>query len=325
MAVQEVDLALLRRFEQKLDPEFPERCEIPTRVLGYGEISTVLEIGNGPGSDLAYKRMSMFKTEQEAELYEALYKEYLQMLQERIGLAVVPSSIVRFVDADSGRIVVYIIQDRLSSDTIGHKVIHHLSRDDAKKLILAVLRQITKVFDFNRQHKGRLEVGFDAQISNWAVVNFDPEAPALSEEINLLYFDTSAPLMRKNGQEQLNSELFLRCAPSFLVPVLRLLFLDDVMTRYYDIRKVAIDLLANFYKEQRSDLVPELVDVVNRFFATEIEGGGFKPVSVSEVRGYYREDVWIWRLYLTFRKIDRSLHKLVGKHYPYILPGQIKR
>ena len=89
--------------------------------------------------------------------------------------------------------------------------------------------------------------------------------------------------------------------------------------------KVTIDLLANFYKEQQSDLVPELVDVVNRFFAGEIERGGFKPVTVNEVRGYYRVDAWIWRLYLTFRKIDRSLHKLVGKHYPYILPGKIKR
>ena len=276
MTVQEVDLELLRRFEQELDPEFPERCEIPTRVLGYGEISTVLEIGQGPAANLAYKRMSMFKTEPEAERYEILYKEYIQALQERVGLPVVSSTIVRLVDADSGRIVVYIIQEKLPAETIGHKVIHHILHDDAKRLILAVLREIKKVSDFNRQHKGRLEAGFDAQISNWAVVNFDPEVPALNEEIDLVYFDTSAPLLRKNGQEQLNSELFLRCAPSFLIPILRLLFLEDVMTRYYDVRKVTIDLLANFYKEQQSDLVPGLVDVVNRFFATEIGSGSFK-------------------------------------------------
>ena len=325
MAIQVVDLELLRRFEQKLDPEFPERCEIPTRVLGYGEISTVLEIGQGPAANLAYKRMSMFKTEPEAERYEILYKEYIQALQERVGLPVVPSAIVRLVDADSGRIVVYIIQEKLPAETIGHKVIHHIHRDDAERLILTVLRQIATVFDFNRRYKGRLEIGFDAQISNWAVVDFDPAVPALNEEIKLLYFDTSAPLLRKNGQEQLNSELFLRCAPSFLAPVLRLLFLEDVLTRYYDMRQVTIDLLANFYKEQRSDLVPVLVDAVNRFFATEIERGGFKPVTVKEVRSYYRQDAWIWRLYLTFRKVDRALYRVLGKHYPYILPGKIKR
>jgi len=325
MAVQAVDLELLRRFERKLDPEFPERCEIPTRVLGYGEISTVLEIGDEPAGNLAYKRMSMFKTEQEAARYEALYREYIQVLQARLGLPVVPSDIVRLVDADTGRIVLYIIQEKLPSATIGHKAIHHLDRDDVERVILAVLREIARVFAFNRQHKGRLEVGFDAQISNWAIVDFDPETPTLNEEINLLYFDTSAPLMRKNGQEQLNSDLFLRCAPSFLVPILRLLFLEDVMTRYYDVRKVTIDLLANLYKEQRAELVPDLVDAVNRFFAADIEMGAFKPIIVSEIRGYYRQDAWIWRLYLTFRKVDRALYRMLGKHYPYILPGKIKR
>lgn len=325
MAVQEVDLELLRRFEQKLDPEFPERCEIPTRVLGYGEISTVLEIGNGHGQNLAYKRMSMFKSEQEAEQYEALYREYLRLLQDRIGLRIVPSEIVRLVDTDRNRVIVYIIQEKLPAEAIAHKAIHHLSPDDVRKLVLAVLKEMAKVFDFNRQHTGRLEVGFDGQISNWALVNFNPEAPAFDTKIDLVYFDTSAPLVRKNGQEQLNPELFLRCAPSFLVPILRLLFLKDVMTRYYDVRKVTIDLLANLYKEQRTELVPELVDAANQFFTAASHRGACKAITVREVRAYYREDAWIWRLYLTFRKIDRSLHKLVGKHYPYILPGKIKR
>jgi hypothetical protein len=103
------------------------------------------------------------------------------------------------------------------------------------------------------------------------------------------------------------------------------LFLEDVLTRYYDVRKVTIDLLANFYKEQQPELVPDLVDEVNSFFTAHIEGGSFAPISVDEVKSYYREDAWIWRLYLSFRKVDRTLHKLLGKHYPYILPGKIKR
>jgi len=65
--------------------------------------------------------------------------------------------------------------------------------------------------------------------------------------------------------------------------------------------------------------------VVNWFFAAEIESGSFKPVTVNEVKGFYREDVWIWRLYFTFKKFDRSLYKLFGKHYPYILSGKVKR
>jgi len=110
-----------------------------------------------------------------------------------------------------------------------------------------------------------------------------------------------------------------------LVWIIRLLFLEDVMTRYYDLRKVVVDLIANFYKEQRPDLIPALVDTVNEFFFAEIREGEFEPLTEKEIKAYYREDAWIWRLYLAFRKIDRLLHRLLGKDYPYILPRKIER
>ena len=325
MLGSKIDVQLLRQFEKELDPAFPEKSRIPVKVLGYGEISTVLEIGIESERKLAYKRMPMFKTEQEAESYETLYKEYVQVLQDRIGLRIPPSEVIRCTDEDTGRIAVYVVQEKLPPTAIGHKVIHHLSPDDVSKLVLAVLRETRKVFDFNREHRGELEVGFDGQISNWALVNFDPEAPKLDREIELVYFDTTSPLVRKNGEEQLDPELFLRSAPSFLVWIIRLLFLEEVMTRYYSFRRVAMDLIANFYKEQRPGLIPDLVGMVNEFFSTEIRESGFKLISVKEVRAYYREDAWIWRIYLAFRRIDRYLHRLLGKDYPYVLPGKIKR
>jgi hypothetical protein len=101
--------------------------------------------------------------------------------------------------------------------------------------------------------------------------------------------------------------------------------LEDVMTRYYDFRQVAIDVVANFYKEQRPDLVPDLVDAINGSFSSDVRDSGFEPITVAEVKAYYREDAWIWRLYLAFRKVDRALHRLLGRHYAYILPEKIKR
>ena len=320
-----INIDLLKQFEKGLDPGFPEKSEIPARVLGYGEISTVLELGTGSERDVAYKRLPMFKTEDEAKNYQALYREYVEVLRDRIGLRVVPSDTIRFIVEDTGRIVVYIVQEKLPAEAIGHMAIHRLSHDDVRKLVLAVLRETRKVFEFNKKHRGQLEVGFDGQISNWAIVGFDPEAPRLEEHIELVYFDTSTPLVQKNGVEQLNPELFLRSAPSFLVWIIRLLFLEDVMTRYYDLRKVVVDLIANFYKEQRPELIPDLVDAVNGFFSAEIREGEFQPITEKEIRAYYREDAWIWRLYLAFRKIDRSLHRLLGRDYAYILPEKIKR
>ncbi len=126
--------------------------------------------------------------------------------------------------------------------------------------------------------------------------------------------------------EQLDAELFLRAAPSFMVWILRLLFLKDVMTRYYEPRKVTIDLLANVYKEQRSDLIPALLAMANKFFASEAEELGISPLLEKEVQDYYREDAMIWSLYLSMRRFDRYLHQEILHHeYPYILPGIIKR
>ena len=324
MSSLQVDIDLLTQFENGLNERWPERSQIPATVLGYGEISTVLEIDAEGQREFAFKRMPMFNSNEEAEAYEALYKAYIEALQQSIGIQLLPEAIVRLQN-NRGRFVAYIAQQKLPAEAIGHKLIHHVSRADIRRLVQAVLHESKKLFDFNAQHQGEIELGFDMQISNWAVVGFDPQRSELPDPIELVYFDTSAPLLRRNGHEQLNPELFLRSAPSFMRWIIRLLFLQDVLTRYYDFRKVAVDLIANFYKEQRPDLVPALVEVVNQFFANEVGQANDEPIGIKEVESYYREDKLIWQVYLTFRKIDRALHRMLRKNYPYILPEKIER
>jgi hypothetical protein len=132
--------------------------------------------------------------------------------------------------------------------------------------------------------------------------------------------------MKKDGKERLDPELFLRSAPSFLVWLIRWLFLEGVMTRYYDARLVTMDIIANFYKEQRPELVPPLVDAANEFFAGDGKALNIKPLSEKEIKSYYKEDALIWVLFLAFRRFDRWLHNnILHKPYIYILPGHIKR
>lgn len=321
----EINFELLKKLEKELNPATPEKCTVPTKVLGYGEISTVIEIGTGKDKNLAYKRMPMFKNEEESERYLKLYKEYLEILSAKIGLDLVPSDIAMLPDENKGIVTGYIAQEKLPAESIGHKAIHVLSFENIQIFIVAVLKELKKVFDFNHKNKDKLELGIDGQISNWAIKDFNPQNPDLEKNLQLLYFDTSTPLIQKDGKERLNPELFLRSAPSFLVWIIRWLFLEDVVTRYYDFRKVVIDLIANFYKEQREDLIPKLLEIVNNFFEDEIVNGLFKPITEKEIKSYYREDALIWRIYLAFRKVDRFFHKLFGKYYPYILPGKIKR
>ena len=319
-----VDVEKLEEFERGLDPRYPERSRIPARVLGYGEISTVFEIQGEGMEGYAFKRLPIFKHRDEIEPYLASYEEYNRILEEEVGISPPAYGHAEFVSS-SGRPVFYIIQEQLPYPSIGNQAIHHLPDDEVPTLVRLILGELKKIWDFNREREG-LEVAIDGQISNWSIVSFDPGSAHVDENTRFLYMDTSTPLFRVDGTEQLDPELFLRSAPSFMVWIIRLLFLEDVMTRYYDFRQVTIDLIANFYKEQRAELIPALIDVANAFFADKAAYLGIEPIREKDVVSYYREDRLIWSLYLSMRKLDRFLHTRLLRHeYPYILPGKIKR
>lgn len=320
----EVNFDLLREFEAHLDPQSPESCRIPCHVLGYGEISTVFEIKVEEMNGLALKRMSVFENQSELDRYLAAYCEYNFLLEEGAGIHL-PSHGYAVAHNPRGRPILYLIQAKLPSYAIGNNAIHLLSRRGVVILIVRVLNELNKIWSFN-QVQSEYQLAIDGQISNWVINEFDPDDPHLEDGTNLSYLDTSTPIYLTNGIEQLDPELFLRSAPSFLVSIIRKFFLDDVMTRYYDPRQVVIDLLANFYKEQRPDLIPDLVFSANTFFANEGQELQVEPLEVKEISDYYGEDAFIWRFFLTSRRIDRFLHLIVlRKEYPYILPGKIKR
>jgi hypothetical protein len=324
MSLSQAQLDMLQAFEKGLDPRWPERNKIPAVVLGYGEISTVFAIKAQGLRDLALKRLPLFYGQEEVEAYQVAYEEYNHLLQDVIGLQLPSYSFVSFANS-AGRPIFYIIQRRLPSSSIGNQAIHLLPTEQVRILVRRVLQEARRVWDFNRQ-QDRLQVALDGQISNWSIDGFDAQDSKVDPTSTLTYLDTSTPLYRIEGVEQLNAELFLRSAPSFLTWILRLFFLEDVVARYYDFRRVVIDLVANFYKEQRPDLIPEVIDEVNGFFTDEAAALGIQPIEEAEVRSYYREDALIWTLYLAFRRIDRWLQtRLLRREYPYILPGKIQR
>ena len=324
MSALTIDKKLLASFEEGLDPRYPEKSKIPAEVLGYGEMSTVFAIGAEGHRDLAYKRMPIFQTTGEVARYERIYDEYNEILQRKVGIQVPPYGSA-VVTTKSGRIVMFDVQKKLEPLSIGNRAIHIVTEDEIVLLVWLVLGELKKVWLFNAKKTG-VEIGIDGQISNWSIVGFDPKKPEVTPRTKLLYFDTSTPFIKKKGTEQLDPELFLRAAPSFLVWLIRWLFLADVMTRYYSFHLVAVDLVANFYKEQRPELIPGLVTAVNDFFATEAKELAVEPISENEVASYYKEDAWIWRLWLAFRRIDRFLKtRILMRPYPFILPGKIKR
>ena len=321
--IPEVDLDLLQEFERGLDPAHPEQSRIPAQVLGYGEISTVFAIDTGGLADMAFKRLPLFRSREEAEHYGAVLSEYVRVLRDEIGLNL-PAHGSAVVRGPSGRPVFYIIQQRVPGDSVGNRMLHHLGQEQVWRLLERVLEEMARVWRFN-QRQDRLQVAVDSQISNWSVGGLEGVGSDV-ETATLWYMDTSTPLFRVAGVEQLDIELFLRSAPPFLAWILRRLYLQQVVDRYYDPHLVTVDLLANFYKEQRPDLIPGGVATARNWMAAGVAGVAVEPVTEAELQAYYREDAQIWTLYLAARKVERFLRtRLLRRDYPYILPHRIER
>jgi hypothetical protein len=300
-----IDPARLREFEERLEPWKIGETTPDVRILGYGEISTVFAVG---GDDrIAYKRMPLFSSVPQADAYARNYRRYTDLLR-KAGLDL-PEDQTAVIDVPNRPVVLYIAQRRLPPERFCNTLIHRLDGAACRKLFDRVTEAISRVWTFNEERRGT-ELSIDGQLSNWVLL----------EDERLVFVDTSTPMFRVDGREQLDPELFLASAPAFLRWLLRLAFLEEVMSRYYDPRRVFMDLAANLYKEEREDLVPAAIDSVNARL------GGGAALSLEEVRKYYAGDKVIWSVFLGFRRFDRWMKtRIAGRRYEFVLPGKIER
>ncbi len=319
MGTQEETTKFLQEFELSFNPANIEKSSVPVNILGYGEISTVLTFEESDFSHEAFKRLPLFSTAEEVEDYCNLYLEYNQLLKD-VGVET-PVSHAYWVKGHEGRFVAYLSQERLLREAIGNKIIQQHSREESLILLRLVLDKMHKLWKQNEDNN-ELILGLDSQISNWAIKNYD-NRQNISENSKLLFIDTSTPFIRKNGVEQMNPLLFLQSAPPVIRPVLRKFFLQEIMDRYYDFRLVLIDLIANLYKEQCVDLIPDWLEVVNHANQELLSGN---TITKEEIEKYYKEDKFIWQLFLGVRRANRFMNtKILGKRYEFTLPGQIER
>lgn len=286
--------------ERGLLQQPPDWDALGANIIGYGEISSIIQLKQQP--QWVLKRMPVFSSTKEAQNYLNHYLEYLDLLSQA-GLKTPAHK--EFLISGS-YCCLYLLQQSFSASQIGPEVIRKSSPQQASDTFQMIFTEIKKVFQFNQNNKEQ-QISCDGQLSNWAIV-----------ENEIFYIDTSTPLYRKHSVEQLPFELLLKSTPKFLRPVIRKFFLQDVLDRYYNRKLVFTDLLANLYKENLSIYVPDLIKSLNS--SKEL------MLSENEIKKYYREDKFIWRLFLFFKKIDRWLHHhIYHQHYLFILPNSIKR
>jgi uncharacterized protein DUF6206 len=298
-----IDIKHIENFEQGLNPQYPEKSLIPAKIVGYGEISSIFKIK--AYNDLVFKRLPLFSKEDEATQYVKKYFDYVVYLKEAgITLPEDDALIVK-----SKKLVVYLSQKALDKSDLCQNKLHTLTQEDALKMIYNIFIEIKKIADFNKNNK-EIDLSIDGQVSNWALVGKD-----------LLYFDTSTPLFKIKGVEQMNPELLLNSTPRALRWLIRKFFLQEVMDRYYDLRLIYIDLIANLYKEKKTALIDESIKRANTLL-DEKE----RQITRKEVDKYYQNDKFIWQLFLALRRLDRWLTNYIfRKQYEFILPGKIER
>jgi hypothetical protein len=305
-----IDKDLLYRFEKGLNPQSLRDSTIRAEIVGYGEISAIFRIHGIDG--IVLKRMPLFSDFSSAECYTRQYYEYCGFLAEA-GLKL-PAHDTCILQVPGRPVVLYIIQQLLKVERFCHRLVHQLEVETSCQLIERVVIEIAKLWAFNQTQQPYLELAIDGQLSNWVGLESNGRWW-------LYYVDTSTPLYRKNGAEQLDPELILQSAPAFLRWFIRLIFLDAVMNRYYHPRLVFTDLAANLFKEQKPDLISQTVAIINRYLLDDP-----RPLTVNEVKRYYREDKLIWSIFLLFRRMDRWLtSRIFRKRYEFILPGKINR
>lgn len=318
-----VNIELLKELEQSIDTVNPERGKIPLKILGYGELSLVFEIVNDP-QNYAYKRTPIFQNEKQARKHKYIFREYNRILNEELNIKT-PSFDVVWFENDDGKIIFYAIQEKIPPESVGNKIIHQVGKKDIETLVLKVMREMKKVWTFNKKNR-IFEVGLDGQISNFSVLNYDPNKPKVDENSELLYIDTFPPFFRKNGSEAMNMKLLTKALPYYIRGLVNAFFVEDLVGNYYIWRDVAIDLIANFFKEQLPHHIPSLIKVVNKFFSQEASEFEIESITLEEVQKYYKFDKFVWALMYNLRTFDRYVRtKLLRKKYDFYLPEKIKR
>jgi hypothetical protein len=292
-----ITAADLRRLEATMTRAFATGDVSGLEVLGYGEITTVVVCESG-GRRHACKRLPPFATAEDADRYAALFAEYLDMLSQR-GVRLVPSSLHR-LDRDDGTVVVYCVQPVLPADQLAVRVLERSDDTQARVLFENILDRIVTAVS--------PRVGLDGQLSNWMVAGDD-----------VLFLDVTTPMLKDEaGRDRLDTELFLAAVPPPVRPLFRRFVVPQVIDKYHDPRGVVLDLVANLIKEGQERHIGPFLQAANRRLTT--------PLSEVEVRRYYAGDARVWTAWQALRRVDRFVRtRLLGRPYPFLLPGRIER
>ncbi len=307
---------VLARFEAQLDPARPETAP-GVAIIGYGEVSTVFALSALPGR--VCKRMAGFRDPAAAAHYAECVHRYIEFLEAE-GVRVVETAILP-IERRGRAPVVYLVQPQLAAEGLGNRVLRCADDTALRARLDAILFRIGRLLRSNRERRDGRSVTVDAQLSNW---HFGADGRDGGDPVLI---DIGTPFMRKDGVDEIGVELFLAAVP----PGVRAFYrraraVERYLDAFFDARSLLVDVVANFYKEERPDRIPLALERVNRWLAEDVPDLGGRPIRAEDVDRYYRNDAKTLELYLRARRLDRFVRtRLLRQRYDFILPGAIRR
>lgn len=265
-------------------------------VVGYGEIS--LGVGWPPDEPrLVAKRMPPFRDLAAFEAYRGAVADYIGRL-EHGGMRVLETE-VRPVAGEGGVVVAYALQPLLPAASLGPPVLAAADPEAGHPLA-------ERIVDATLSIVGP-ELGLDPQLANWSWLGGEA-----------VFFDVTTPFLRdERGRDRMDFEVLLAAFPRPLRGALRRFVAPGIIAQYHDPRVALTDACANLIKERLEAWIPVFLALA----APRLE----QPVEAEEVRRYYRSDSRTWSWIQRLRRADRGWHRLRGRTYPFLIPGEIER
>ncbi len=265
-------------------------------VVGYGEIS--LGVGWPPDEPrLVAKRMPPFGDRAGFAAYRETVRDYVERL-EKVGVRVLETEVLPVEGAD-GKVIAYAVQPLLPASSLGPAVLAAADAGAGHPLVERVVGGTLAVVG--------PDLGLDPQLANWSWR--DGEA---------LFFDITTPFLRdEQGRDRMDFEVLLAAFPRAARGALRRFVAPGIVAQYHDPRVALIDACANLIKERLEPWIPRFLAFANQ----RLE----RPIAAAEVRRYYRSDARTWGWIQRVRKADRAWHRLRGRTYPFLIPGEIER
>lgn len=264
----------LADLEASVGDALDRRDETKLNVLGYGEISVAL--GYPVHRPLhACKRTPPLDNVQ-FEQYRQLVRRYVSELRAA-GLAVAETDVHAVPRGDE--LIAYLVQPMLPPETLGHRVLQWAEPDPDHPFLVALgeaLRIVTP------------SLSIDAQVTNWSW-----------NGSRLTLLDVGTPfLWDDDGALLLDMTPFLAMIPAVTRPLIRR-DLTRLTSRWREPRGVALDVVANLYREGLDHWVDPTIVALNE--ALGDEGG----IAVEEAEAIYEEDLRTFPRLTRLKQLER--------------------